>query len=95
MIRIAIVDDELVIANNISKITQIHADKLNITVSITVYNSGREFLNQYNIGDYDAALVLTDGVDFEADSNNAAARDIAAILKTHNCKNVIFVGRCS
>lgn len=58
------------------------------------YDENRETFI-YNIGDYDAALVLTDGVDFEADSNNAAAGDIAAILKMHNCGNVIFVGRCS
>lgn len=55
------------------------------------YEDGRETFI-YNIGDYDAAVIVTDGVDFEK-QNSPAAADIAAILKKHGCENIIFIGR--
>lgn len=51
------------------------------------YEDGRETFI-YNIAEYDAAIVLTDG------DNTAAISDIAAILKKNGCENIILVGRC-
>lgn len=58
MIRIAIVDDEPIIANNIAKMTKIHADKLNIAVLITTYSNSRNFLDNYHVGDYDVIFLI-------------------------------------
>lgn len=94
MIRIAIVDDELVIANNVSKITQIHADKLNIPVSITVYNSGRKFLNQYNIGDYDVIFLDIDMPELSGDMLSAELikmdPSLLLVYVTNYCNDEVY-----
>ncbi len=50
------------------------------------YDDGRKTYI-YNIGKYDAAVILTDG------ENSAAASDITGILSQHGCNNVIYIGR--
>lgn len=57
MIRIAIVDNELNIAKSVARITNSHAEQQNIPVSLTIYNSSKKFLSEYNVGKFDAAFL--------------------------------------
>ncbi|MBQ9949008.1 MAG: phosphoribosyltransferase domain-containing protein [Oscillospiraceae bacterium] len=50
------------------------------------YEDGRKTYI-YNIGEYDAAVVLTDG------SNPNVVRDITGILSLHGCNKVVYIGR--
>lgn len=68
MIRIAVVDDEPNIAKGIAEKTKLHADKLNISVSLTVYYSGREFLDRYCTGDYDVIFLDIDMPELSGDT---------------------------
>lgn len=57
MIKIAIVDDEFPIAESIAKITSQHAEKLNIPVSLSIYQSSKKFLYEFHSGKYDVAFL--------------------------------------
>lgn len=94
MIRIAIVDDESNIAKCIAEKTRVHADKLNMLVSLTVYHSGREFLSQYHIGDYDVIFLDIDMPELSGDALSAELVKIDPTLLlvyvTNYCNDEVY-----
>lgn len=94
MIRIAIVDDEPIIANNIAKMTKIHADKLNIAVLITTYNNSRNFLDNYHVGDYDVIFLDIDMPELSGDMLSAELIKIdpslLLVYVTNYCNDEVY-----
>ncbi|MDE6021534.1 MAG: LytTR family DNA-binding domain-containing protein [Ruminococcus sp.] len=94
MIRIAICDDEPNIAKNIAEKTKIHADNLGIPILITVYNSGREFLSKYHIGDYDVIFLDIDMPELSGDALSAELVKIDPALLlvyvTNYCNDEVY-----
>lgn len=94
MIRIAVVDDEVNIAKNIAKKTKQHANKLNISISLTVYQSGLEFLKQYHAGVYDVTFLDIDMPELNGDALSAELAKIDSSLLlvyvTNYCNDEVY-----
>lgn len=94
MIRIAIVDDESNIAKSIAKKTKNHADNLGVSISLNVYYSGREFLNQYHAGDYDVIFLDIDMPELSGDALSAELAKIdpslLLVYVTNYCNDEVY-----
>lgn len=94
MIRIAICDDEPNIAKSIAEKTQMHAENLDIYISLDVYYSGQDFLNQYHVGDYDVIFMDIDMPELSGDDLSAelAKKDPSLLLVyvTNYCNDEVY-----
>jgi hypothetical protein len=77
--------DELPIAESVAKITYNHAEHLNISVTLNIYQSSKKFLNEYHPGKYDAAFL-----DIEMPELNGDALS-AELTKTDSSLLLVYV----
>ena len=57
MIRIAVVDDEKIIAEYISESIHKYSEKMGVRVSVDIFTDSVKFLNEYTTGKFDAAFL--------------------------------------
>ena len=57
MIRVAVVDDEKIIAEYISESIQKYSEKMSVQVSVDIFTNSLEFLSEYTTGKFDAAFL--------------------------------------
>lgn len=88
MIRIAIVDDELPIAKSVARITLTHAEKLNIPINLTIYQSSKKFLDEYSSGKFDVAFLDIEMPEMSGDSLSAE------LIKIDSSLLFVYVTNC-
>lgn len=88
MIRIAIVDDELPIAKSVARITLTHAEKLNIPINLTIYQSSKKFLDEYSSGKFDVAFLDIEMPEMNGDSLSAE------LIKIDSSLLFVYVTNC-
>ena len=94
MIRIAIVDDELNIAKSVARITNDHAEQLNIPISLNAYQSSKKFLSEYQVGKFDAAFLDIEMPELNGDALSSELINIdpslLLVYVTNYCNDEVY-----
>lgn len=94
MIHIAIVDDEKQVANYIARTTQMYAQKLDIPVSVTIFQSSTKFLDSYSSGTYDVAFLDIEMPEMNGDELSARLTEIdpslLLVYVTNYCNDEVY-----